>query len=100
MDGEREIQVQAITDCGDYCVLAYYETEERKPEPTPSAIPVSISLNMFERTGDISFYSSAICPIDDLSSPSAYNCGSKAITGDGKFEYIFRVVKFGIIGFR
>lgn len=32
MDGEREIQVQAITDCGDYCVLAYYETEERAKE--------------------------------------------------------------------
>ncbi len=32
MDREREIQVQAITDCGNYCVLAYYKTEERAKE--------------------------------------------------------------------
>ncbi|WP_300855999.1 hypothetical protein, partial [uncultured Clostridium sp.] len=79
----------------------YYEGTPVFPVPTPSVIPVSISLGQFSNDQHSTIYSQVgNCPTDDLSSPRSYQCGTRVISEIGTFSYKFNGVKFAIIGFK
>ena len=82
----------------------YYLDE---PQPTPEAIPISIPINQFKRSGDAACSDAKACPnvnnkIENYKpdDPNTYQCGQTCTATTGSFEYTFTGEKFGIFGFR